>query len=54
MEEYSANTETYICNYCDETLTQITPPHPIWSDGYGNQVTQMNMVLIGSGNGLNA
>jgi hypothetical protein len=56
----SANTETYICNYCcdcgasGETITQIVPPHPIWSDGYGTWVTQMNMVLIGSGNGLNA
>jgi uncharacterized delta-60 repeat protein len=56
----SANTQTYICNYCcdcgasSETITQIVPPHPIWSDGYGLQVAQMNMVLIGSGNGLNA
>lgn len=55
----SANTETLICNYCcdcgasGETITQIVPPHPIWSDGYNTPVTQMNMVLIGSGNGLN-
>ena len=55
----SANTETYICNYCcdcgasGETINQVVVPHPIWSDKYGTWVTQMNMVLIGSGNGLN-
>jgi hypothetical protein len=59
-EPRSANTETYICNYCcdcgasGETINQVVVPHPIWTDPYGVWVTQMNMVLIGSGNGLNA
>ena len=56
----SANTETYICSYCcdcgasGETINQVVVPHPIWYDAYNTSVTQMNMVLIGSGNGLNS
>jgi hypothetical protein len=56
----SANTEIYICTYCcdcgasGETINQVVVPHPIWYDAYNTSVTQMNMVLIGSGNGLNA
>lgn len=59
MEEpRSANTEVIICQeICDlsggTTTTQITPPHPVWTDGYGTPVTQLNMVVIG-GNGLNS
>jgi len=50
----SANTETHICiPDCDFTgSTAVTPPHPVWTDGYGIAVTQLNMVTIG-GNGLN-
>lgn len=51
----SANTETFICvTDCEFTgSTAVSPPHPVWTDGYGTPVTQLNMVLIGSGNGLN-
>lgn len=51
----SANTETFICiPDCEFTgSTAVAPPHPVWTDGYGTPVTQLNMVLIGSGNGLN-
>jgi len=50
----SANTETFICiPDCEFTgSTAVTPPHPVWTDGYGTAVTQLNMVTIG-GNGLN-
>jgi hypothetical protein len=54
----SANTETLICVICCDcgstgsTITQVAPPHPVWTDGYGTEVTQMNMVTLG-GNGLN-
>ena len=50
----SANTETFICvPDCEFTgSTAVTPPHPVWTDGYGNSVTQLNMITIG-GNGLN-
>ena len=55
----SANTESLICEICCDcgatgsTITQITPPHPVWSDGYGTQVTQLNMITLGGPNGLN-
>jgi DNA-binding beta-propeller fold protein YncE len=50
----SANTEVFICiPDCYFTgSTAVTPPHPVWTDGYGTPVTQLNMVTIG-GNGLN-
>lgn len=51
----SANTETFICiPDCEFTgSTAVAPPHPVWTNGYGTEVVQLNMVLIGSGNGLN-
>jgi hypothetical protein len=54
-ESLSANTETFICvPDCEFTgSTAVVPPHPIWTNGAGDSVTQLNMVLIGSGNGLN-
>ena len=54
MTGYSANTEVIVCiTDCNFTgSTQVIPPHPIWTDGYGNEVTQLNMITIG-GNGLN-
>jgi hypothetical protein len=50
----SANTEVFICiPDCYFTgSTAVTPPHPVWTDGYGTPVTQLNMITIG-GNGLN-
>ena len=51
----SANTENFICiPDCEFTgSTSVSPPHPIWINGSGLPVMQMNTVLIGSGNGLN-
>jgi len=55
----SANTETFVCEICCEcgatgsTITQVTPPHPVWTDGYGTAVTQLNMIVLGGPNGLN-
>jgi len=55
----SAGTEYFDCRICCEcgatgtTVTQVSPPHPVWTDGYGTSVTQMNMITIG-GNGLNS
>ena len=50
----SANTENFICiPDCEFTgSTAVVPPHPVWTDGYGTAVTQLNMITIG-GNGLN-
>jgi hypothetical protein len=52
----SANTENFICiPDCEFTgSTAVAPPHPVWTDGYGREVTQLNMVVLGGPNGLNA
>ena len=55
----SANTEYTVCVICCDcgstgsTITQVSPPHPVWTDGYGVSVTQLNMITLG-GNGLNS
>ena len=53
----SANTAYTICEVCSEgavnTIYNLTPPHPIYTDGYGTPVTQLNMVTLGGPNGLN-
>ena len=51
----SANTENFICiPDCEFTeSTAVAPPHPVWTDGYGREVTQLNMVVLGGPNGLN-
>jgi len=55
----SANTETLICVVCCDcgssgsTITQVAPPHPVYTDQYGTDVTQMNMVVLGGPRGLN-
>lgn len=53
----SANTEYNICQeICTSggtTTVSIEPPHPVWTDGYGTPVTQLNMIVIGGINGLN-
>jgi hypothetical protein len=58
MADLSANTETIICQeICTtsgNTTTQVVPPHPVWVDGYGNQITQLNMVTLGGMKGLNS
>ena len=53
------NTETIICQeVCDLSggtrTVSVTPPHPVWTDGFGTQVTQLNMVTLGGVNGLNS
>jgi hypothetical protein len=56
----SANTESFVCVICCDcgatgsTITQVSPPHPVWSDGYGTPVTQLNMITLGGMNGLNS
>jgi|694.fasta_scaffold44536_6 hypothetical protein len=53
----SANTETFLCQeICTSggtTTISVTPPHPVWTDGYGTEVTQLNMITLGGINGLN-
>ena len=51
----SANTESTVCVIdCSGNTVSIVPPHPIWTDGYGTQVTQLNMITLGGTNGLNS
>lgn len=55
----SAGTEYFECVICCDcgatggTVTQVAPPHPVWSDGYGTPVTQMGSVTLGGMFGLN-
>jgi hypothetical protein len=56
----SAGTEYVVCEICCDcgstgsTINLLTPPHPVYTDGYGTPVTQLNMVVIGGPNGLNS
>ena len=54
----SANTTYEICEVCFDgsvvTVYNLTPPHPVYTDGYVNPVTQLNMVTLGGPNGLNS
>lgn len=59
MEELSANTETIICQeVCDGAggtmVVEVIPPNPVWTNNKGQSVKQLNMVVIGGPNGLNA
>ena len=55
----NSGTESLICEICCDcgatgsTVNQITPPHPVWTDGYGSAVRQLNMIVLGGPNGLN-
>ena len=55
----SAGTEYFECVICCDcgatggTVTQVAPPHPVWTDGYGTPVTQLNMVSLSGIHGLN-
>ena len=57
-EPISANTESTVCVICysytsGETVNVVSPPHPIWTNNDGTQVTQLNAVVLGGPNGLN-
>ena len=59
LQPRSANTETLVCVTCcpcdgtSGSTFSVIPPHPVWTDGYGTSVTQLNMIVIGGINGLN-
>lgn len=42
-----------VCGPSGTTVTQVSPPHPVWTDAYGTAVTQLNMITLGGPNGLN-
>jgi hypothetical protein len=54
----SAGTESTVCVICNdvisgETITVVSPPHPVWTDSRGIAVTQLNAIALGGMNGLN-
>jgi len=38
---------------CDESVLLVNPPHPVWTDNYGIEVTQLSAITLGGINGLN-
>lgn len=54
LRSRTSGVEVDICQLlCDQSVQLVTPPHPEWTDGYGTQVTQLNMITLGGPNGLN-
>jgi hypothetical protein len=50
----SANTAYTLCTLdCDRRLVELEFPHPVYTNNYGNAVTQLNAVQLGGPNGLN-
>ena len=49
----SAGTAYYECRICDGVATSINPPHPVYSNQYGQDVVQLNAVQLGGPFGLN-
>ena len=44
-----------ICCPCGtgSTVTSVSTPHPVWTDNYGIEVTQLSAIALGGINGLN-
>jgi hypothetical protein len=50
----SANTAYTLCTRnCDGDPVVLEFPHPVYTNNYGNAVTQLNAVQLGGPNGLN-
>lgn len=50
----SANTAYTLCTLdCSGNTVTLEFPHPVWTNNYGNAVTQLNAVQLGGPNGLN-
>ena len=50
----SANTEYSLCVVdCSGNTVNLDMPHPVWTNNYGIEVTQLNAVTLGGPNGLN-
>ena len=50
------NSQTsFICRVCDSnSATTVTAPHPVYTNGAGREIYQLDMVVIGGENGLNS
>ena len=54
---YNATTIFILSLFCSLSfgqVNQITPPNPVWTDGFGTDVTQLNMIVLGGPRGLNS
>jgi hypothetical protein len=50
----NSGVEVTVCvELCDQSVVSVTPPHPVWTDGFGTEVTQLDMITLGGPNGLN-
>jgi hypothetical protein len=50
----NSGVEVTVCvELCDQSVVSVTPPHPVWTDGFGTEVTQLGMITLGGPNGLN-
>jgi hypothetical protein len=50
----SAGTEYQICAIdCNGNAVTLPTPHPTWTNGYGKEIIELDMVLLGGQNGLN-
>jgi hypothetical protein len=49
----SAGTEYFICEICDGVATEVTLPHPIYTNETGRDVILLDAVTLGGLNGLN-
>jgi hypothetical protein len=55
MANLSANTQSEICVHdCSGNTLTVIPPNPVYNTTSGNTVTQLNMIVLGGQNGLNA
>ena len=50
----SAGTEYTVCVTCNGVATEVNPPHPVWTNNYGQEVTLLDAVVLGGLNGLNS
>ena len=50
------NSQTsFECRTCDTTTaTVVNLPHPVFTNGAGREIYQLDMVVIGGENGLNS
>ena len=57
LNGFSAGTESTACNICWDgsgyTATIVSVPHPTWTNGQGQAVTQLDAITLGGPNGLN-
>ena len=53
-ESFESNPEYEVCVSCSGNTYTVQTPHPVWTNLYGEPVTQMDAVVLGGVNGLNS